>query len=247
MYQEIKPKEDLRDLVHSFWFHQNLSDAPEQMTILPDSFFKIIFLVKEEKITKYFLTGLWTAPQDITIPPKVSSYGCRLKILAPEFLICEELPLILDGIRPLRNTFLDIEKFHLSNFENIVEQWEEELQKIRSAKSISEKKLKLSRLLDEAGGDISVAEISEQTGWKERQINRYLNKYLGISLKKYLIIQKCYFSYIQIREGNFFPEQGFFDQSHFIREIKKHTGKTPTDLFKQQNDRFIQLKNIQKE
>ena len=71
---------------------------------------------------------------------------------------------------------------------------------------------------------------------------RYLNKHIGISLKKYLNIQKCYRAYLQIREGQFFPEKGFFDQAHFIREVKKHTGHTPTFLHQGINDQFIQLK-----
>ena len=82
--------------------------------------------------------------------------------------------------------------------------------------------------------------------WTNRQINRYLNKYLGVSLKKYLNIQKCYESYIQIRQSFFSPEKDYFDQAHFIKEIIKHTGETPTTLYKEQNDRFIQLKNIKR-
>jgi AraC-like DNA-binding protein len=95
-------------------------------------------------------------------------------------------------------------------------------------------------------GDISAEEVSNQIFWSNRQINRYLNKYLGVSLKKYLNIQKCYAAYIQIREGRFFPEKGYYDQAHFIREIKKHTNQTPKELYQEQNDRFIQLKNIDK-
>ena len=69
---------------------------------------------------------------------------------------------------------------------------------------------------------------------------------MGVSLKAYLNIQKCYSSYFHIRDGEFYPTNEYFDQSHFIREIKKHTGKTPKELYKKQNDRFIQLKFIQR-
>ena len=75
-------------------------------------------------------------------------------------------------------------------------------------------------------------------------MGRYLNKYLGVSLKTYLNIQKVYAAYIQIRNGEFFPNDGFYDQAHFIREIKKHTGETPSTLHGNLDDRFIQLKNI---
>ncbi|MEM9706744.1 MAG: NAD(P)-dependent oxidoreductase, partial [Pseudomonadota bacterium] len=35
-------------------------------------------------------------------------------------------------------------------------------------------------------------------------------------------------SYIQIREGRFFPEKFYYDRAHFVREIKKHTGEAPS-------------------
>ncbi len=91
-------------------------------------------------------------------------------------------------------------------------------------------------------GDISAEEVSNQINWSNRQINRYLNKYLGVSLKTYLNIQKCHSSYFHISKGEFYPSNNYFDQPHFIREIKKHTGKTPKEIYKNQNDRFIQLK-----
>ena len=97
---------------------------------------------------------------------------------------------------------------------------------------------------DAMNGNITATEASNQIYWTNRQINRYLNKYVGVSLKKYLLIQKCYQSYLQIRKGDFYPDKGFYDQPHFIREIKKHTGETPTSLNEKQNDRFIQLTRI---
>jgi len=108
------------------------------------------------------------------------------------------------------------------------------------------KKLQLSQLLYQVEGNISAEEVSNQIAWSNRQINRYLNRYLGVSLKTYLNIQKVYNAYIQIRDGKFFPEKGYFDQAHFIREVKKHTNKTPKELYKEQHDRFVQLKHKQK-
>ena len=137
--------------------------------------------------------------------------------------------------------------FIFDTFEKVVEQIEDVLiAKLENSKKIDGKKLQLSQLLYRVEGNISAEEVSNQIAWSNRQIKRYLNKYLGVSLKTYLNIQKVYSSYIQIREGRFFPEQGYFDQAHFIREVKKHTNKTPRELHKEQHDRFIQLKHIQK-
>ncbi|MEM8527614.1 MAG: hypothetical protein AAGG68_23430 [Bacteroidota bacterium] len=247
LYQEIKPIEALKDVVHSFWMHRNTTDRPQQLTIVPDSYFKIVFVVQNGQIVQYFMTGLWIRENQFITPPNAINFGCRLKILAPEYLIQREIASILQDTRPLNLSYLHLNNFDLSSFEDIVEQWQTELLNIKSPKSITGNKLRLSQLLDKIGGELTAKEVSEQIFWTNRQINRYLNKYLGISLKRYLNIQKAYQSYIQIREGRFFPERFYFDRAHFVREIKKHTGEPPSRLYELQNDRFIQIKNIQQQ
>lgn len=245
-YQEVKPKAELEDFVHSFWMHQNNNESLEKITIVPDSYLKLIITLKDDKVIAYFMTGLWTEEKTVSIPARAITIGCRLKMLAPEFLFNKELASILNKYQQLDLQYLSIDKFNLSNFEILIEQWQSELIKRIAKKTVQGNKLRLSQLLDKMNGEISAKEVSNQVYWANRQINRYLNKYLGVSLKKYLTIQKCYHSYVQIREGKFFPEKGFFDQPHFIREIKKHTGETPKKLHQDQNDRFIQLKRISK-
>lgn len=243
-YREIEPLVGLKDFVHSFWTHENLTDKPEQMTIFPDSYFKIVLIVRDRKIISYFMTGFWTDEKPFTIPARAATFGCRLKILAPEFLLNREIASILQKYEQLELGFMNVDTFDLLSFETITSQWQHELLKLKASKTIPGNKLRLSQLLDKMKGNITATEVSDQIYWTNRQINRYLNKYVGVSLKKYLNVQKCYQAYLQIRNGQFFPEEGFFDQPHFIREIKKHTGETPKSLHDQQNDRFIQLKRI---
>lgn len=245
-YREIKPIEELNNFVHSFWMHKNLMDKPEKMTIFPDSYFKLVITVKNDNIVEYFMTGLWTKEKLVIIPPKAISFGCRLKILAPEFLLNKEVASILQSYNQLDLQYLNVDTFNFSDFNVLAGQWQQEFLKIKLSKTIQGNKLRLSQLLDKMNGDIPATEVSNQIYWTNRQINRYLKKYVGVSLKKYLNIQKCYQSYLHIRKGEFYPENGFYDQSHFIREIKKHTGETPKSLHEHQNDRFIQLKRIEK-
>ena len=243
-YKEIKPSEELKNLIHSYWMHQNNKNEANRITIFPDSYFKIVIIIKDQKVISFFMTGFWLDEKEFVVAPNATIVGSRLKILAPEFLLNREIASILQDFYQLDLGYLNIDKFDLSSFEIIVSQLEKEFIKVKSKKTIQGNRLRLSQLLDKMKGYISAREVSNQIYWTNRQINRYLNKYLGISLKKYLNIQKCYQSYLQIREGNFYPDRGFFDQPHFIREIKKHTGETPKSLHDQQNDRFIQLKRI---
>ena len=119
-------------------------------------------------------------------------------------------------------------------------------QRLEESGEIQGKKIQLSQLLYHMDGNITAEEVSNQIAWSNRQINRYLNRYIGVPLKSYLNIQKIYSSYHQIQKGRFFPEKDYYDQAHFIREVKKHTGETPKKLHRELDVRFIQLKNIRK-
>ncbi len=243
-YKQLQPSDQLKPFVHSYWMHANNSSEPEQITISPDSFFKIILMVKENRIVNYFLTGIWTKHKGFIVPPQTFNFGCRLKILAPEFLLNRSISSILNSHEQLDLSFLNLQSFDMMSFELIVQQFEVELEKLISTKDIPANKIRLSQLLYHTKGSLTAAEVSDQIFWSNRQINRYLNKYLGISLKTYLNIQKCYEAYKSISEGNLYPEQDYFDQAHFIKEIKKHTGHTPKSLYKNKNDRFVQLRHI---
>ena len=246
-YSEIYPSKELGDYVASYWENINPFDTPQKVTICPDGYFKLIIQLVNGKISAYFLTGLWTTEMDIVIQPRVITYGIRFKIIAPEYILRKSITNVLNTVEQLSPDFMGVDIMSFDSFSNIVKQFERILKnKIPAPSEIYGNRLRLSQFLYSTYGDIQAKEVANQIYWSQREINRYLNKYLGISLKKYLNIQKCYRAYLQIREGQFFPEKGFFDQAHFIREIKKDTGQTPTFLPQWQNDQFIQLKNIKK-
>ncbi|PHR30367.1 MAG: hypothetical protein COA38_10330 [Fluviicola sp.] len=247
-FKQLWPSDELSDYVELYWEHKNLLSSPKKMTIAPDSFFKIILYIKDDQIVDYFLTGLWTKEKEIVIPAKTTVYGIKFKLLSPEFILNREIASLLNESAPLETIYLNADQLDFSSLESTTLHFEKELTKrLQKNQSVASKKLQLSQLLDKVGGDITVENVGNQINWSSRQINRYLNKYLGISLKKYLNIQKCYASYVQIINGNLFPEKGFYDQAHFIREIKKHTSETPKNLNKEMDDRFIQLKHIRRE
>lgn len=246
-YKELLPSSDLVDFVDSYFEVKNLDDKSYTHTILPDSYFKLIIERVNNKFVAYFLTGLWSKEIEIVVPANCVIYGIRFKILAPEYIFKREVASILQSHEELDISFWDIHSFSFESHTIFAAQIEEIIRKKRKEfDNIEGKKFQLSQILYFTNGDISASKVCDQIAWSSRQINRYLNKYLGVSLKTYLNIQKCYAAFIQIREGRFFPDGGYFDQAHFIKEIKKHTNHTPTELHKKQHDRFIQLRNIKR-
>lgn len=246
LYQNKVPCTELSELVNSFWVHHNPLNKTQIVTISASSYVKFVFFVKNNQISYYVLTGLWTLPKEIHVPPNTTLYGCRMNILAPEFLLQREVASLCNKMVTLDSSYLNVGNFSLDSFDEVISQWETELLKIKSIKAIPSHKLNLSKLLYTKNGDISPTEVYEQIFWANRQINRYLNKQIGIPLKKYLNIQKCNDAFTDIVEGNFYPSKNYYDRPHFIREVKKYTGDTPQKIFEQKNDRFIQLKNISK-
>ncbi len=247
VYNEIYPSDGLEDYVSLYFKAENLSDKPQPMTICPDGYFKLIIQLLEGKIVAYFLTGIWANEIDIVIPPKVVTYGIKFKVIAAELIFKREISAILNSVEQKETDYFGMDEVSFGAFEDVVKQLEGILlKKLPVREQIRANRIRLSQFLYNNFEDIQAREVAQQIHWSQREINRYLNKYIGISLKKYLNIQKCYRAYFKITEGEFFPEKGFFDQAHFIREVKKHTGQTPTALFKGQNDQFIQLRNIKK-
>jgi AraC-like DNA-binding protein len=66
----------------------------------------------------------------------------------------------------------------------------------------------------------------------------------GLSLKEYLNIIRSNQTFKDIANKKLAPQNKYFDQSHFIKEIKRYTGVTPTELSRNENDRFLQLLTI---
>ncbi len=246
-YEELYPSKDLEDFVSLYFKSKNLSDKPEKMTICPDGYFKLIVQLKEDKIVACFLTGLWVNEVEITLPPHVTTYGIKFKIIAAEYIFKREIKSILNTVEHLNIDYLGIDSIEFGSLRDVAGQLQKMLKKrLPPKEQILGNRLRLSQFLHSNHKDIQANEVADQIYWSHRQINRYMNKYVGTTLKKYLNIQKCYRAYLQIRKGEFFPEKGFFDQAHFIREVKKHTGHTPTSLYQGKNDQFIQLNNIGK-
>lgn len=245
IYLHFLPTENLSDYIDSFWVHHNPREKSEEIVISPDGFFKILIYVQDGRIINYYQTGIWTEPKYINIPPRTHTFGCRFNLLAPEYLFQTEISELTNTIKQLNLSFLNIEKFKYTDYLLTIKQWEKELLKIRHNKPIAPHKKRLADLIYEAKGKLNASEVANQAYLTNRSINRYLNRYLGISLKTYLSIQRAFQAYIKIKEGDLsLTSLNYYDQPHYIREIKRFTGESPKNIYKGINDRFIQFNHI---
>ncbi len=96
------------------------------------------------------------------------------------------------------------------------------------------------QIIQDHKGLISVNELAKRLDTTERTLRRKFSQCVGIPPKKFAKIIQFQTSLDQISTGDFSKltdvvyDNGYADQSHFIRNIKKFTGKKPLQLKKPQ-------------
>ena len=239
-YREIKPIGFLTNFIQSFWEYETFSTEFEH-TIIPDGYFDLIVGFENNSFKQIKLTGVWIMPINVVIPKSTKLFGIRFKLLAAEYIFQREIKSILNTNIILHDTFWNISSYQTNDFEIFVSEISNYLENsIKHFKEIDNRKLKLFELVYQRQ-NLSVEELSKSVFWSSRQINRYFNQMFGFSLKLFLNIVRCNTSYKDISKGIIYPSENYFDQAHFIKEIKKYTGKTPRELSKNENVRFLQL------
>jgi len=238
-YKLIKPDQSITDYVYCFSSLQNLSSQKEGV-IIPNGKIDLLFCKTSDNQLQIVLMGLETKPKPMPKTDITSFYAISFNPLALEYILHQSIAKFVDSGMELPDDFWDFNITDLDNFEAFCEKADLKIQSLLPEK-LDERKLKLFNLIVETDGEISIKELSEKIVWEERQINRYFKKHLGISLKYYCNILRFHASLFHIKDGNLFPQLNFTDQSHFIKEIKKLSGVSPKELFKNQNDRFLQF------
>ncbi len=243
IYQEIKPKGFLNNFIQCFWYYKTTEKAI-QHTILPDGYFDLIAEFEDEVLTIVKLTGIWTMPKHLDIPKNKTYIAIRFKLLAAEYLFQREIKSLLDTSLSLPFDFWGINNYQSDEFEKFVRNTSNHIENIiKQGKEMDSRKFKLFDLVYQQQLK-TVATLSEKVGWSSRQMNRYFNAQFGFSLKEFLKIVRFKSSYEQLSKGILYPELAYFDQAHFIKEVKKYSGVTPKELYKNKNDRFLQLSTI---
>lgn len=239
-YKEIHTTEKLSAFVKYFWRYEHSGEDTEY-TILPDACFDLVVDFENNELENIYLTGIWTKPIKLTVTKGATLMAVRFKIIAAEYLFNREIKSLLNGMTILSKDFWNIHRTQSTEFE----QFSSDLSKrmigiINEQPEIDNRKLKLFNLIYSEQFQ-NVKELSKSTGWSNRQINRYFNQYFGFPLKSLLNMVRCNASYPNIVDGKLYPEKEYTDQPHFIKEIKKYTESSPGQLYKNENDRFLQL------
>ncbi len=244
LYTLIAPSEELACFVDSFWCLRNETGVKKETIGLPDGRVDLFLFKSAIDEFRIILLGLGTQPhEEATIPVDGQLFCISFKLLAVEYLLRENIVDIINSGKFLVQDFWGFSEQDLVSFDQFVDK---AVNKIKSLipNDIDERKRKLFDLIYKSNGTIPIAELSEKVFWNSRQINRYFNQRFGLSLKTYCNILRFRSSLDHIVKGKLSPGEHFFDQTHFIKEIKRFSGVVPKELLKNKNDRFILLSSL---
>ncbi len=235
-----RPGKKLIPFVQSFWMLENPSDQEVETTVLPDGMVDLFIFRSGHSPYQVALKGVETAPSQTVIVPKIKMFAIGFKPLAIEYLFHTQIAHILNEAMHIHDPWWQFSEADLDDFDKFVKTASQKIADTLTT-PVDTRKKELFDLIFEHNGALTVQELSEKVFWSARQINRYFNQQFGLSLKAYCNIIRFRASFEQIKHGKLFPEQNFFDQAHFIKEVKKLSGVAPKELKDNKNDRFLQL------
>lgn len=249
IYEEIEPDKRLSTFIKSFWHFENNEVKNQNYSILPDGCFDLLIYFNESIGEKIFLTGLWNKNIDVNIPAKTKILAIRFKPLSAEYVFQTKITSLLNSMISVsidNYKFIEMLDTRYQNLDLFASSNTIKIQSILGTKQgIDTRKEKLFNLLFTNNGVVSIKELSEKVFWSDRQIRRYFNENYGLSIKEYANILRINSTYKDLAKGEYYPQAEYFDQSHFIKEIRKYTGVKPNTLIKNKNDRFLQLSTNQ--
>jgi AraC-like DNA-binding protein len=245
-YISVKPDKALSAVVESIWMVRNYSEQKREGIIIPDGKIDLFLFEQENTRFEIFISGICTDPIIKPPFPRSTMFAVSFHPIAAEYIFKRSFSDLINKKQTLPSDYWGFSNNDLADFNQFCAK---ACGKITSllTKDIDHRKENMFELIYTSQADITVKELSERISWSSRQINRYFNTWLGITLKSYINIIRFSYSLKQLRKGDLYPELNYGDQSHFIREVKKFSGVRPTVLSRNENDRFIQLSLIPKD
>lgn len=243
-YIEYEPAAYLKDYIKAYWLFQVKTSVIRTCEIVPDGYFDLIVVIRSGNIISTRLTGIWSKSVKVEYHEDTEVFGIRFKPLALYGLLNISISEVLDGSDECDLRFLGISKSQFADlyYQNPVmlfkyfDTWF--LNKLEN-KNIDSRIKHLFLLVDNSSGARKVTEISKEIGISARQLQRNVTNMLGIGLKEYSKIVRLRSTLYKVKKDktDYYP---YFDQSHFIRDVKGYTGYTPEEINPGKNVRFIQ-------
>lgn len=249
-YREFEPDLRLKDYIKSYWYFSIRTDTQKPFDILPDGYFDLLVVIKENRIVDTKLTGIWRKSISINYSENTEVFGIRFKPLSIGGLFSFNIKNSLDGSQNVALKDFDLKEQivldALNGFPDyLVNYLDKQFLKLIPHNKTDLRLKKCFELVDISVGNISIDNISTTIGLSARQLHRLVSNMIGIGIKDYSKIVRFKKSLRDVKnnKSDYFH---YYDQSHYIREMKQFTGLTPEKLNLNNNDRFIQYYDFER-
>ena len=78
-YREFEPDFRLKDFIKSYWYFNIRTNSIKPFDILPDGYFDLLVVIKENRIVSTRLTGIWSKSITISYSENTEVFGIRFK------------------------------------------------------------------------------------------------------------------------------------------------------------------------
>lgn len=242
-YEEHPPSDNLRNYIDAYWRLETDSlFKPKSRRIFADGCMEIIINIgcskplinhhQELMPQKMYVGGTMLSHSIFSSFPETSFLGIRFK--PASFAAFYKMP-----FEEIVNNIIEFHDIHLMSIVDTDPNVFERLD-FFFAKKLNPAQATLVPVRNTIGrykGIISVSALANEHNMTIRTMERLFKKETGVSPKSLINIVKFQHANRVIRQDasnssllNLAFKTGYFDHSHLIREIKKHTGLTPSEL-----------------
>lgn len=202
--------------------------------ILPDACIDIVIDFGSRTIC---FAGFSKETEDFKLEEEIDYMGVRLK--PSIFYLLYNIPAdeIMDKEIPFDFIEKEFSLYEILDFKDTSERIEC-LKNYLIKKTKAKKEMKFLEIVEElykCPKDQSVNDIAKNIGYNERHLYRLFKTYFGVSPKVLLNILRLHLCLTLMLDDNVPLVDianlcGFYDQAHFIKEIKRYTGYSPLKL-----------------
>lgn len=256
MYIIGKPSEDLSSLIAYYWeLHVGISSSPFSEYIFSYPFNNLVINLQESYNSIDSISGQVSVTGDKLIGNRISPvsyiHASGNSVFGVKFVPGGAYPFINKSAWSTNNLLLDVAEIlqqdqkralttlkRLPTFQKRVEQVEDILRSM-----LNKERHKLlhgvtswfERVLHNYDFTCSVSDLSERANVSIKTLERRTYEVFGAHPKQIISAVRCRAATRAIETTGVLADClqfGYWDQSHYIKEVKKFTGQTPSSLLK---------------
>jgi len=252
-YHQVSPPDRLKPWVRYFWVLENdgVNDVNQVLSPLADGCPGIIFQHSskghfhdplKEKLPEIFLYGQTIRPSELYLRGQFKTVGLCFypSTLRPLFQFdaseltdsCTDLSLLMCHLKePLLNSQSTTDQIEIfsSHLQTLLRKKDSNVDRVIE--------YAVSRIA-ESNGSMPLKSLQKELQLSERGLQRKFDQHVGISPKLFSRVCRFQASLVQLRNNNFDNlsdiafDNGYADQSHFIRTFKEFSGFSPLQFRK---------------